>query len=527
MLAKARQGGWMASWRRALGALLAITLLALVGCVDEDAPREPSAALERSLARDTWLGEQVAQAFEGQSAPDGFALLANGQEAFAVRVELIHQAERTLDIQTYLFGDGQTTRLVMEELLSAAERGVRVRLLLDDMGAIGQGDRLAALASHPNVEVRVFNPVAFGRGYLVTRVLASLTDPARQHRRMHNKLWIADNSVAIAGGRNLGDEYFDANDAVNFADLDLVNLGEVVPALSQSFDDYWNHALAQPIARYHAASDDAWQPLAHDLSAWLDDNADDAYIRELRETPSDTPPWQTLYWGEGVALYDSPDKLTHATAPPWQETLLGDLMARTTTRERLVLVSAYFVPTEAGVERLVALAGDGVEVDVITNSLESTDAAVVHGAYAPWRKTLLAHGIRLFELRPEQEPGDGNGEEEMRVPGASASALHIKALRMDDQVFIGSFNVDPRSILWNSEIGVLVRSEGLQTAFDELVAVGQEPTISYQVLLDDDEELVWHYEHRGEPLAAEKEPGNAWRHLNAWASHTFRLEGWL
>ncbi|MFG6665547.1 phospholipase D family protein [Halomonas sp. HNIBRBA4712] len=503
--------------------LLALGLLLLLaGCVDEQAPREASEAL--SPTGDGWLDRRVAEAFQEQSAPDGFALLANGEEAFRVRVELIHRAERSLDIQTYLFGDGQTTRLVMEELIKAAERGVRVRLLLDDMGAIGQGDRLAALSSHANIEVRVFNPVAFGRGHLATRVLASFTDPRRQHRRMHNKLWIADNTVGIAGGRNLGDEYFDANDAVNFADLDLLTLGQVVPALSQSYDDYWNHALAQPIARYHDAAPGAWRALSLDLTSWLDDNAEADYIVELREGASPAPPWETLYWGRARAIWDRPDKITEDGAPAWQETLLGELLSHTQSRERLTLISAYFVPTEAGTERLAALARDGVTVDVITNSLESTDAAVVHGAYAPRRARLLESGVRLYELRPEQEADPNEELDEMRVPGASASALHIKALGFDDQVFIGSFNVDPRSVLWNTEVGVLVESPALREAFDELVEIGKRPGISYQVVLDDAGAPAWEYQHDGERLRAEQEPGNWWRHLNAWASDTFRLE---
>ncbi|WNL42144.1 phospholipase D family protein [Halomonas sp. PAMB 3264] len=512
----------MASRRPWLAALL-VAALTLAGCVDEDVPREAQVAVERAQAEDTWLGERVARALKGQSAPDGFALLANGQQAFETRVELIHRAERSLDIQTYLFGDGQTTRLVMEELIEAAERGVRVRLLLDDMGAIGQGERLAALSSHPRIEVRVFNPVAFGRGHLATRVLASFTAPKTQHRRMHNKLWIADNTVGIVGGRNLGDEYFDANESLNFADLDLVTIGQVVPELSQSFDDYWNHALAQPIARYHSVEASAWQPFADELDRWLDDNAEADYLVRLRESPSEAPPWRTLFWGSAQAFWDSPDKIHSDGAPHWQATLLGELLRHAESRERLVMISAYFVPTEAGVERLEALAGQGVAIDIITNSLASTDAAVVHGAYMPWRARLIESGVRLFELRPEQEASGNATAEEMRVPGASASALHIKALGFDDQVFIGSFNVDPRSVFWNTEVGVLVESDGLREAFDELVEIGQQPTISYRVTLEDGA-LGWAYEHEGERRRAVEEPGSWWRHANAWFSRTFHLE---
>lgn len=498
----------------------------MVGCTHA-VDREHHVSLGPVDAQETWLGNQAAQALHEQPEPDGFALLANGQEAFAVRVGLIRQAQKTLDIQTYLLGDGQTTRLVLSQLVEAAEQGVRVRLLVDDIGAVGQGDRLAALASHPDIHVRVYNPLSAGREYLAARVLASVVDPAQQHRRMHNKLWVADNSVAIVGGRNLGDEYFDANDSRNFADLDLVTIGEVVPTLSGSFDLYWNHGLAQPIERYHQVDASAWRLLKADLDTWLDDNADSNYFNELRRQPRSAPPWETLYWGEGVALWDAPGKLAQPGAPEWQSTLLGDLSAATTLNERLVLISAYFVPTERGVERLVALANQGVAVDIITNSLAATDAAVVHGAYAPWRQALLESGVALYELRPEQESSAASGDEEMRVPGASASALHIKAIRFDDQLFIGSFNADPRSVLWNTEIGVLARSRSLMQAFNELVEVGQEPSISYQVVLNSNGELNWQFERDGQLDVLTKEPGGLWRHFNAWISHALRFERWL
>ncbi|MGE6608009.1 phospholipase D family protein [Halomonas sp. NPDC076908] len=504
-------------WSQWLSLLVLYGLLA--GCTHA-VVREHHTALTVHEARDTWLGEQVHQVLAEQSEPDGFALLANGQDAFAARAGLIRQAERELDIQTYLLGDGQTTRLILAHLLDAAEEGVRVRLLVDDIGAIGQGDRLAALASHPSIHVRVYNPLAAGRGHIVTRVLASVVNPAQQHRRMHNKLWVADNSVAIVGGRNLGDEYFNANDSRNFADLDFVTIGEVVPELSRSFDLYWNHGLAQPIERYHQVDDNAWQTLKSELEAWLDDNADSEYFTELRHQARTAPPWETLHWGEGLAIWDAPGKLTAGT-PEWSDTLLGDLTDATTLEERLVIISAYFVPTEQGVKSLTDLADQGITVEIITNSLESTDAAIVHGAYAPWRETLLRHGVVLYEMRPEQEAG---ASDDMRVPGASASALHIKALSFDDQLFVGSFNVDPRSIYWNTETGVLARSESLIQAFNELLTAGQDPSLSYQVELTPEGELNWHLERDGKMEVLTSEPGNFWRHFNAWLSYTLRLE---
>tara|TARA_R110002012_G_scaffold9170_3_gene42109 strand:+ start:8498 stop:10057 length:1560 start_codon:yes stop_codon:yes gene_type:complete len=504
-------------------ALVTLCVL-LLGCTHA-VVREHQTMLALPEARATWLGSQAHQALAEQADPDGFALLADAKEAFAARVGLIRHAQRELAIQTYLLGDGQTTRLFLAQLLKAAEEGVRVRLLVDDIGAVGQGERLAALASHPSIQVRVYNPLAVGRGHIVTRVLASVVNPAQQHRRMHNKLWVADNSVAILGGRNVGDEYFNANDARNFADLDVVTIGELVPALSRSFDLYWNHGLAQPIERYHKADDLAWQTLKSALESWLDEHADWDYFTELRHQPRSAPPWETLHWGEGLALWDDPGKVAQRGTPDWTDTLLGELTEATQLDHRLVIISAYFVPTERGVERLTQLADQGVTVEIITNSLESTDAAVVHGAYAPWRKTLLSHGVALYEMRPEQEAGTEANE--MGVPGASASALHIKALRFDDQLFVGSFNADPRSIYWNTEVGVLLRSDSLMQAFNELVTLGQDPALSYRVVLTPEGALNWHLEREGEKQVLTTEPGSVWRHFNAWLSHTLGLERWL
>ena len=269
--------------------------------------------------------------------------------------------------------------------------------------------------------------------------------------------------------------------------------------------------------------DSAWQILKTELEDWLDNNADSEYFTELRRKPRSAPPWETLHWGEGLALWDTPGKLS-STTPEWRDTLLGDLTAAASLNQHLVIISAYFVPTEQGVKRLTELADQGVTVEIITNSLESTDAAVVHGAYAPWREELLSHGVALYELRPEQEAG---ADEDMRVPGASASALHIKALRFDDQLFVGSFNVDPRSIYWNTEIGVLARSESLIHAFNELVALGRDPSLSYRVVLTPQGELNWHLERDGDMEILTTEPGSFWRHFNAWLSHTLKLERWL
>jgi cardiolipin synthase C len=512
---------------RRLAPLLAVLLL-LAGCAAAPVAREHATALPPWEVAETSLGRWAAEQAEPHPGQSGLALLADGKDAFAVRGLLAGRAERRLDIQTYLMGDGLTTWALLARVLDAAERGVAVRLLLDDIGAVGQGERLAALDSHPNLEVRVYHPLPVGRANLATRVLATLPVLSRHHRRMHNKLWIADNALAIVGGRNLGDEYYNASEPRNFADLDLLALGPVVAPLSMSFDLYWNHGLAQPVGRYHRAEPGAWQTLSAELEAQLAEQADSDYLTALRRRHEERDRQRlvdALHWGHAEALWDPPGKPARRGRPALAETMAGQLWERVTPESRLSLVSAYFVPTAPGSRALQALAESGVEVEVVTNSLEATDVPVVHGAYAPYRRALLESGVALFELRAEHENGE---EAAIGVPGTSASALHIKALAVDDdRVFVGSPNADPRSVWWNSEIGVLAESEGLARAFRELVEVGASPALSYRVTLDTQGRLGWETLRGEVPERLAREPGGPWRHANAWLSRLLRLERWL
>lgn len=496
----------------------------LAGCAGTPVVREHAVPLTPAEREATWLG-QWAQ-LSGLPHPDksGFALFSNGQDAFSLRMLLTAQSDRRLDIQTYLMGDGLTTRLLLHRLLAAAERGVEVRLLIDDMGAVGQDRTLAALDSHPNIQVRVYNALSVGRGSMATRVLASAPQMARQHRRMHNKLWIADGALAIVGGRNLGDEYYSANEPRNFTDLDLLTLGPVVDSLSESFYLYWNHGLAQPIGRFYTADPEAWREQQALLKTWIGTLGDSPYLTALRERYADTDRgalFDQLHWGEGVALWDPPGKLAWPGRPPFTRTMAGVLHAILgEPRERLMLISAYFVPGEHGSSWLTELAESDVEVTVFTNALEATDVPVVHGAYQEYRNELLESGVALYELRAEGESDDELGFS----VGASASALHIKALGIDDErVFVGSPNADPRSVWWNTEVGVLATSPGLAAELGTLAEVGRSPTLSYRVEQDTAGNLSWLTILEGEPQRLEREPGGFWRRLGARLGRI----GWL
>ena len=514
---------------RALAVWLVLALLA--GCAGTPVPREHGLALREAEIRGTWLGQWARQAAAAHEGRSGFALLARGEEAFVLRANLAEQATRRLDVQTYLLGEGQTVQVLLHRLIGAAERGVEVRLLLDDLTATGQGDRLAALDSHPNIQVRVFNPWPLGRNHLVTRVLFALPAMRRQHRRMHNKTWIVDNAVAITGGRNLGDEYFNAGEPRNFADIDLLAVGEVVDDLSLSFDLYWNHFLSQPLARYHIAEPEAWRGLFVELSRHLAEqrDSDSPYFVALRArygaAAADTL-FRELHWAEGQALWDPPGKAAGRQRSPLEETLFGVLLDQLPELEsRLVIVSAYFVPAEQGTALLARLAESGIRVEVITNSLEATDNAWVHGAYATRRRALLENGVRLHELRSRQPNGENAG---IGITGSSLSSLHSKAVSFDeDLVFIGSFNADPRSVIWNTEVGVLVESEPLVTEFLAFVEAGMTPSLSYLPGLDGAGRLYWLTELDGRLARLAREPGSVRARFLAWLSGVLGLEPWL
>jgi putative cardiolipin synthase len=499
-------------------ALLLATLLC--GCTSLDISREPSQALP---AEQSTFGRSVqAQAalHEGRS---GFRLLSDSTEAFTARAELIRNAQSSLDLQYYIVHDGISTRMLVDELLKAADRGVRVRILLDDTTSDGQEQTISTLAAHPNIQIRLFNPLHLGRATGVTRSLGRLFNLSLQHRRMHNKLWLADNSMAIVGGRNLGDEYFDAEPNLNFTDIDL--LGQ-----------YWNSALSKPIEQFMSHRPAA-QELVESrlrLQASLEQTHKENQALYQQLTTYKTQPrldtWRSqLIWAWNQALWDAPSKVLARDEPDPQLLLTTQLGPELSgVSEELIMISAYFVPGQPGLVYLTSRADAGVSVSLLTNSLEATDVPAVHGGYAPYRKALLQHGVRLFELR--RQPGDDGSSPHLfysKSYGESDSSLHSKAIIFDRQKsFIGSFNFDPRSVLWNTEVGVLVDSPELADQVRELALQGMAPTLSYQARLKDGR-LVWTTEDNGKLHDLDREPGSWWRRFNAWFATTIGLESML
>ncbi|SEL60584.1 phospholipase D family protein [Pseudomonas agarici] len=512
---------------------LLIALL-LSGCASLDTPRLPSQALP---ATDSAFGRALqaqAAAYQGRS---GFRLLPNGGEAFRARAELIRNAQSSLDLQYYIVHDGLSTRMLVDELLKAADRGVRVRILLDDTSSDGLDDIIATLAAHPNIQIRLFNPLSLGRSTVATRTLGRLFNLSQQHRRMHNKLWLADNSAAIVGGRNLGDEYFGALPDLNFTDIDMLGVGPVAGQLGQSFDQYWNSALSKPIgellSRLPTVRDlaNTRNRLEQSLDAWRQQNP--ALYQRLadyqRRPQLDT--WRReLIWAWNQALWDAPSKVLARNEPDPHLLLTTQLAPELrNVHTELMMISAYFVPGQPGLVYLTGRADAGVTVSLLTNSLESTDVPAVHGGYAPYRRALLEHGVKLFELR--RQPGDRGGSGphlfHSGFSKGSNSSLHSKAMIFDRQKsFIGSFNFDPRSVLWNTEVGVLVDSPQLAEHLRALALQGMAPALSYEPRQEAGQ-LVWITEDNGQIHVLHREPGSWWRRLNAWLATRIGLERML
>ena len=438
--------------RRSPAAAFALSLLlAWAGScasIDVDAPRTPSLALADT--DDTRLGREIQALPQVQAGQSGFDLIRDGIDALAVRLMMAERADLSLDVQYYLVHDDLTSQVIFRELLRAADRGVRVRFLLDDFLTVGLDEHLLAFDAHPQVEVRLVNPFA----HRTLRFLDGAVDFRRINRRMHNKSFTADNQATVIGGRNLGDEYFAAREGSNFGDLDVLAVGPVVREVSALFDAYWNHSTAFPITAVVEPLEDPVAQLAA-LREHLDRNLERAresrYAQALTSTFLDLegrpPGW--LSWCPYRLVYDSPDKLLPGAAR--EAGTIYDALAETLERgrEEVLIVSPYFVPLERGQQRLAALVGRGVRVRVITNSLAANNHTAVHSGDARARRPLLAAGVELYEARDDAAVA---GTERSGVESSRAT-LHTKAFAVDDErLFLGSFNFDPRSAYTTTEM---------------------------------------------------------------------------
>ncbi|MCC2976073.1 phospholipase D family protein [Sphingomonas sp. PL-96] len=473
---------------------------------------------------DTALGRGVARERAANPNLSGIQLLADAREAFAARVALARAAERSLDLQYYIWHGDRSGTLMLEAVHAAAERGVRVRLLLDDNGISGLDTALAALDLHPNVEVRLFNPFRIRW----PKPIGYLTEFTRLNRRMHNKSFTADNSVTIVGGRNIGDEYFGAADGGLFADLDALAIGPIVADVSADFERYWCCGSAYPAAEILPPVRERQRRRLHKRASIVErDPSARRYVQALRDLPlvhrlieGHLP----LTWAEVRMISDDPAK---ALGRARKRDLLSDrLRAVLETSEReLGLISSYFVPGKRGCAEFSRLAKQGVSVSVLTNAYEATDVGVVHAGYAPYRKRLLEAGVRLFEMRREARDAPrrrerrrgvrlgvasnfrGSGTGSTAALRSGASTLHAKTFTVDrERLFIGSFNLDPRSIALNTELGFLIESPELAGQVADVFA-DQVAHLAYEVRLDEAGELVWAEQDDAGERIHHREPG--------------------
>jgi cardiolipin synthase C len=413
---------------------------------------------------DTRLGRAIATELQAHPGRSGIHPLPEATDAFAARVLLAGAAQRSLDVQYYIWHGDQTGMMLFEAAWLAAERGVRVRLLLDDINTGGLDETLAALDAHPNIELRLYNPFTRRK----VRMLNFLTDFARVNRRMHNKSLTADNQATVIGGRNVGNEYFGAGNDVLFADLDVLAVGPVVAEVSQQFDLYWNSASAYPATGLTGApAPGAAERLQAAFAAMRADPGSRDYLDAVRSARwiADMLAGRLEFeWTTVRTVHDDPAK-TLASTPPKAVLMLPQLLQAMGEPQRgLDLISPYFVPGAAGTAAIAALARRGVRVRILTNSLAASDVAAVHAGYAKRRVELLQAGVQLFEFKPtgDQEHRAAQNREHKAPGGSSGASLHAKTFAVDrDRIFVGSFNFDPRSALLNTELGFVIASPAL------------------------------------------------------------------
>jgi len=504
---------------------LAALALALNACAQlqprAELPMEPATPTASAAKLDRLFGPMEA------SHPDAsaFRLLIEGTEAFVARVQSARIAERSVDVQTYIWHADLTGKFLAYELLQAADRGVRVRLLVDDMDARAKSAHFAALAAHPNIEVRAFNPFASRNGTL-NLISEGARNFERINRRMHNKTWIADNRFAIVGGRNLGDEYFGASDEVNFVDLDFGMIGPVVRDASASFDRYWNSPSAYPLEQLdaEAVDVDALAKLRAYLAAQTSESKDSRYGKALREDAA----LQRLATGElpmqWSANYrfiaDDPLKISMKKRDAHRAAVSAVILpAMRDARSALDVISPYFVPGDKGSTGLVNTARAGSQVRILTNSLAANDVAAVHGGYSRYRKKLLKGGVQLWELKPL------TGEkQDSSMFGSSGASLHTKALSIDQKtLFVGSYNLDPRSTWLNCEQGVLVDSPALVAQFRAIFEAQTAGTHAWRVTREAGE-LRW----ADDQGVTSKEPQTTFaQRMQAWFARVLRIDAQL
>lgn len=463
--------------------------------------RTLSWAITLEEAKQTELGQALAPVIRENGENSGILPLADAWDAYAARILMAENAEKTLDVQYYIWRADDSGLLLLNALYEAAERGVRVRLLLDDLNSAPLEGYLAHAHQHVNFEVRLFNPFVHRR----SRVLGFIADFDRANRRMHNKSFTGDNMVTIVGGRNIGDSYFGVGQGMLFNDLDIVAVGPVVQEVSNDFDAFWHSASSYPLHQIINVYDTRSRYLPQPVSLVLHERPDLLeYMQQVMASEfvaSVLAGEVEFEWVHTTMVSDDPSKGLGTAAD--NQLITYHLRNAIGEPERYFeLITPYFVPTQAGVDALVAMAESGISITILTNSLEATDVAIVHAGYAKWRKDLLRAGIRIFEKRQTPAQRALEDTEQLGRFASSAASLHAKTFAIDgERVFVGSFNFDPRSVMLNTELGFVINSANLAQTIDQTFHERM-PFQAYELKLADSGRLYW----------LEREPGHVRRH---------------
>lgn len=469
----------------------------------------------------TTLGRTVSQNVAQNPGLSGFLLLSEGLDAYAARASLIKLAERTIDVQYYFIRYDYSGQGLMGLLAEAAERGVRVRILLDDYYLGDKDEKLLALDSHPNIDIKAFNPFPRNR----SRFTGYLTQFNRVSRRMHNKSFTVDNQITIVGGRNVGDEYFAADTTIEFNDLDVLAIGPIVSKTSEAFDLYWNHNIARNMHNLlrSRATEQQIQAVVQELIGVLDADPDSAYVQAIensqliQQIETNTLP---LVWADSDLVLDSPDKLISDRNRTDLQLLNQIEPLFASASDELLIVSPYFIPGKAGSKGLIELAKKGVKVRILTNSAASNNVALVHAHYSRYRKRLLRGGVDLHEIKRIPDP-DTEIESDTPFKDVRSATLHAKSFVVDRKtVYIGSLNFDARSVSENTEMGIVIHSPEIGAGFSDWFTNNHQ-RFAYEVELAENS-LNWRDTNGGSTITFAREPNTNW-----WSRLKFRLMGWL
>jgi len=489
-------------------------------------PKIASTALAHP--ENTVLGKNFDQAAHVNEGNSGFRIIPTGADGFLIRMQMINAAERTIDLQYFIFRGDETGRLLTSALISAADRGVRVHVLIDDGETIAGDEQIVALEAHPSIEIRIFNPFAYRGHNQFLRAMEFMFNSSRLDYRMHNKLLVVDNVIALIGGRNIGDQYFQIAPDSQFADDDLFAVGPITPKLSMTFDEYWNNDLSIPLQalsnkKYsQLALNNHREELTEERHQLKKDGVD--YVKRI----GTGEPFNSiisgrlpLIWAHVQLMCDSPDKKKVESGA-----MVGRLMQRgvadatIAVQSELLMVTPYLIPGKEGMQLFKELRQRHVDIRILTNSLESSTVLLAQAGYMHYRKSLLEEGVELYEIRSQLGNSIGSGQ----TPAISHYgnySLHGKFFVLDQKrLFVGSMNFDQRSMHLNTEIGLIIDSPVLAQQVAARFEAMVQPVNSYRLVLspktDNGQHLVWHTREGGQDVAYTKEPARTdWQRIKA------------